>query len=156
MVKFIESFQKIHGLYGYLATCCPRSDLQEMTFHLQLELKNRLSTSNLMLKIIEEIWPESPDYNKTVLTKLFTTFLSSILTFIYLYLTQIKYIQKNGCAMGTVCTPSYTNLIMAPFQEKHTYPYIKDLFFISKIYRWHIYHMERNKRIINNIYLRTE
>ena len=54
--------------------------------------------------------------------------------------------------MGTVCTPSYTNLIFAPFQEKHVYPYIKDVFFISKIYRWHIYHMERNKRIINNIY----
>ena len=33
-----------------------------MTFHLQFDLTNRLNTSNLMLKIIDVIWPESPDY----------------------------------------------------------------------------------------------
>ena len=33
-----------------------------MTFHLQFDLTNRLNTSNLILKIIEVIWPESPDY----------------------------------------------------------------------------------------------
>ena len=35
--------------------------------------------------------------------------------------------------MGTVCAPSYTNLIMAPFQEKHIYSYIKDPLYISKM-----------------------
>ena len=36
-----------------------------MTFHLQLDQKNKLNTSNLMVKIIELIWPESTDYNST-------------------------------------------------------------------------------------------
>ena len=30
-----------------------------------------------------------------------------------------------GCAMGTVCTPSYANLFMGQFEEKHIYPFIK-------------------------------
>ena len=33
-----------------------------MTFHLQLDLTKKLNTSNLMLKIIEVIRSESPDY----------------------------------------------------------------------------------------------
>ena len=32
-----------------------------------------------------------------------------------------------GCAMGTVYAPSYANLFMAQFEEKHIYPYIKDM-----------------------------
>ena len=32
-----------------------------------------------------------------------------------------------GCAMGTVCAPSYVNLFMAQFEEKHIYPCIKDM-----------------------------
>ena len=35
-----------------------------MTFHLQFDLTNRLNSSNLMLKIIEVISPESPNYNR--------------------------------------------------------------------------------------------
>ena len=29
--------------------------------------------------------------------------------------------------MGTVCAPSYAKLFMAQFEEKHIYPYIKDM-----------------------------
>ena len=29
--------------------------------------------------------------------------------------------------MGTVCAPSYANLFMAQFEEKHIYSYIKDM-----------------------------
>ena len=29
--------------------------------------------------------------------------------------------------MGTVCVPSYTNLLMAQFEEKHIYLYIEEM-----------------------------
>ena len=32
-----------------------------------------------------------------------------------------------GCTIGTVCTPCYTNLFAKQFDEKHIYPYIKDV-----------------------------
>ena len=35
--------------------------------------------------------------------------------------------QKMGCAMGTACAPAYANLFMAQLEEKHIYPYIKDV-----------------------------
>ena len=34
-----------------------------MTFHLKFDLTNTLHTSDLTLKVIEMIWPESPDLN---------------------------------------------------------------------------------------------
>ena len=32
--------------------------------------------------------------------------------------------------MGTVCAPSYVNLFMSQFEEKHIHPYIKDMFLL--------------------------
>ena len=32
--------------------------------------------------------------------------------------------------MGTIYTPSYANQFMAQFEEKHIYPYIKDMLFL--------------------------
>ena len=32
-----------------------------------------------------------------------------------------------GCAMGTICAPSYANIFMANFKAKHIYPYIKEM-----------------------------
>ena len=32
--------------------------------------------------------------------------------------------------MGTVCAPSYVNLFMSQFEEKHIYPYMKDMFLL--------------------------
>ena len=40
-----------------------------------------------------------------------------------------------GCAMGTVCAPTYTNIFMAQFEKQHTYPYIKNK---SILYSQHI------------------
>ena len=58
--------------------------------------------------------------------------------------------------MGNAYSLSYVNLFMAQFEEQYIYPEIKDISLIFKIYWWHIYHMEGNKRRINNIYERTE
>ena len=32
-----------------------------------------------------------------------------------------------GCAMGTICAPTYANIFMANFEAKHIYPYIKEI-----------------------------
>lgn len=37
-----------------------------------------------------------------------------------------------GCAVGTVCAPSYTNLFMVQLEEKHTYMKGFHLFIIWK------------------------
>ena len=53
----------------------------------------------------------------------------------------IQYLQKIGCAMGTICAPNYTNFFMAKFEKTYIYPYlnqfsnfycrfINDIFFI--------------------------
>ena len=42
--------------------------------------------------------------------------------------------QKIKRAMDTVRAPSYTKLIMAPFQEKHIHPYIKEMPFLHLRY----------------------
>ena len=92
--------------------------------------------------------------NKTVLAKVTTTFLSLILTLNNFIFNSVNYIQKMGCAIGTVYAPSYANLFLIHFEEKDIYPYMKamsllylrrdidDIFIIWK----------RKKRTINNIY----
>ena len=39
---------------------------------------------------------------------------------IILYITQLTKHKKMGCTMGTVCAPTYADVFMAQFQEKHT------------------------------------
>ena len=37
-----------------------------------------------------------------------------------------NYLQIRGYAMGATCAPSYANIFMARFEQKHSYPLIKD------------------------------
>ena len=71
-------------------------------------------------KEFKEAYDKHP--NKTVSTKVITTFLSLILTLNNLIFNSVSYIQKMGCAMGIVCAPSYANLFMAQFGEKAYIP----------------------------------
>ena len=32
-----------------------------------------------------------------------------------------------GCAMRTICVPTYVNIFMVEFEEKYTYPFIKQI-----------------------------
>ena len=32
-----------------------------------------------------------------------------------------------GCGMGTICAPSNANIVIANFEAKHIYPYIKEM-----------------------------
>lgn len=56
-----------------------------------------------------------------------TTFLSFILNFNNFLFNGMHYLQTKGCAMGTKCAPTYANIFMGEFEEKHIYPRIKDL-----------------------------
>ena len=64
--------------------------------------------------------------NKTIPTKIITTFLALILTLNNFIFNSKFYLQTKGCAMGTICTPSYANIFMSEFEEKHIYPLIKN------------------------------
>ena len=64
--------------------------------------------------------------NKTIHTKSITTFLALILTLNNFIFNSKFYLQIKGCAMGTICTPSYANIIMSECEEEHIYPLIKN------------------------------
>ena len=61
------------------------------------------------------------------MTKIITTFLSSILTLNNFLFNSVNYIQKMRREMSNVCAPLYANLFMAQFEENHIYTYIKDM-----------------------------
>ena len=59
---------------------------------------------------------------KTVATKVLTTFLALILTLNNFIFNSKLYLQIKGCAMDTICAPGYANIFMAYFEEKFIYP----------------------------------
>ena len=63
---------------------------------------------------------------KTVATKVITTFLARILTLSNSMFDSKFYLQIKGCAVGTICTPTYANIFMSEFKERYIYPPIKN------------------------------
>ena len=61
---------------------------------------------------------------KTVATKVLTTFLALILTLNNFIFNSKLYLQIKGCAMDTICAPAYANIFMAYFEGKFIYPLI--------------------------------
>ena len=55
------------------------------------------------------------------------TLLSLILALSNFVFNCTSYLQTMGCAMGTRCASSYTNIFMVNFEAKHIYPYIKEM-----------------------------
>ena len=76
------------------------------------------------IKAVKESYEKYKE--KTVSTKVIITFLSLILTLNNFVFNCTHYLQTMGCAMGTICAPSYANIFMANFEAKHIYPYIKE------------------------------
>ena len=56
--------------------------------------------------------------NKTIPTKIITTFLAVILTLNNFIFNSKSYLQIKGYAMGTIYAPSYANIFMSEFEEK--------------------------------------
>ena len=65
------------------------------------------------------------DPNKTIRTKIIATFLALTLILNNFIFNSKFYLQIKGCAVGTICAPSYANIFMPEFEEKHIYPLIK-------------------------------
>ena len=66
------------------------------------------------------------NYSKrTASTKVITTLLTLILTLNNFIFNCKSYLQIKGCAMGTICAPSYANIFMDHFERKLIYPLIK-------------------------------
>ena len=61
---------------------------------------------------------------KPITTKVILKILFLILTLKNFVFNGIRYLQKIGCAMGTVCAPNYANIFMGKFEKTHIYPYI--------------------------------
>ena len=76
-------------------------------------MENLYIPNNKGITAVKEAFDKHP--NKTVSTKVTTTFLSLILTLNNFVFNLVNYIQKMGWAMGTVCAPSYAKLFMAQF-----------------------------------------
>ena len=43
------------------------------------------------------------------------------------------YLNTKGCSTSTICDPGYTNIFMAEFEQKHTYPLMKDKDFMNEL-----------------------
>ena len=80
--------------------------------------------NNEGIKAVREAYGNHP--NKTVATKVIIMFLSLILTLNNFVFNSVNYLQIIGCAMGTICAPTYANIFMAQFEKQHIYPYIKN------------------------------
>ena len=59
--------------------------------------------------------------NKTIPTKIFTTFLALMLTLNNFIFNSKFYLQIKDCVMGTISAPSYVNIFMSEFDEKLIY-----------------------------------
>ena len=83
---------------------------------------------------------------KAIPTKIITTFLALILTLNNFIFNSKFYLQIKGCAMGTICTPSYANIFMSEFEEKYIYPLIKNKSVIYLRYKflWYGLHLKVN------------
>ena len=68
---------------------------------------------------------------QAVVTKVITTFLALILTLSNFIFNSNNYRHTKGCAMGTICAPSYSNIFMDHF-EKKLYTHL------SKVSHWSI------------------
>ena len=62
---------------------------------------------------------------KNLQTKVIIRFLKLILTLNNFIFNYSNFLRIKGCAMGTKCTPTYPNICMGIFEEKHIYPVIK-------------------------------
>ena len=61
---------------------------------------------------------------KPIATKVIIKFLFLILTLNNFVFNRIHYLQKIGCATGTICAPNYANIFMEKFEKSYIYPYI--------------------------------
>ena len=65
--------------------------------------------------------------NKTIATKVITTFLANTLTLNNFIFNWKNYLKTKGCTVGTICAPSDVNIFLAEFECKYIHPSIKNI-----------------------------
>ena len=68
-----------------------------------------------------ELYPEN-----TIPNKIITTFLALIIKLNNFIFNSTFYLKIKGCAMETICAPSYANIFMTEFEGNYIYPLIKN------------------------------
>ena len=63
---------------------------------------------------------------KPIATRALIKLLNLILTLNNFVFHGINYLQKKGCAIGTICAPVYANLFMGKLEKLHIYSYAKN------------------------------
>ena len=94
--------------------------------------------------------------HKTTAIKVIKRFLALILTLNNFIFNSKFYLQIKGCAMRTICVPTYTDILMSKFEERYIYPLIKEksssyMHFINNVYMIQIKSENQLKSFINEI-----
>ena len=63
---------------------------------------------------------------KPIAIRVINKFLYLTLTLNKFVFNGINYLQKIGCAMGTISAPAYGNIFMGKFEKLHIYPYLRN------------------------------
>ena len=97
---------------------------------------------------------------KTIATKVIATFLALSLTLSNFIFNSKFYLQIKGCAMGTICAPTYANIFLSEFEERYIYSLIKNksssyLHFIADIFMVWTKSENKLKSFINEINKKT-
>ena len=109
--------------------------LQPEVYKLKSYTKDSTDMVNKLAKIMDEITEDNilvtmdihslytniPN-DEGIQTKQFT--IENILTHNNFIFDGVNYLQTLGCAMGTICAPSYANIFMGMFEETQIYPRI--------------------------------
>ena len=125
IVKEIPLYVK--GTQDFLKTLEKVKGIPQESLLVTLDVKSLYTNipNNEGIQAVKESYEKYKE--KTVSTKVIITFLSLVLTLNNFIFNCTHYLQTMGCAMGTICAPSYANIFMANFEAKHIYSYIKEM-----------------------------
>ena len=125
IVKEIPSYVK--DTKDFLKKLEKLKDIPQESLLVTLDVKSLYTNipNNEGIKAVKESYEKYKE--KKVSAKVIITFLNLILTLNNFAFNCTHYLQTMGCAMGSICAPSYANIFMANVEAKHIYPYIKEM-----------------------------
>ena len=122
IVKLIPSY--VRDTKDFLNNIKNRDNLPKDTYLVTLDVKSLYTNIPKSEGITAVKRSLERHLKRTVDTKVITTFLELILTLTNFIFNGKNYVQVKGCAMGSICAPSYPNKFMAEFEKRYIYPYI--------------------------------
>ena len=109
----------------FLRNLKPITEVPENSYLVTLDVKS-LYTSMRNSEGIKAVKISHENFTKkTTATKVITTFLALILTLNNFIFNSKHFLQTKGSAIGTICTPSYANILMDLFERKYVHTLIE-------------------------------